>query len=75
NRFTFMPSPTGSRVLVANLAITAVSAENEDMKFYDVVPVAAVVASSMAATGHRTLNTALYIEGVLIDQDTGKTVM
>jgi hypothetical protein len=29
----------------------------------------------MAATGHRTQNTALYIEGELIDQDTGKTVM
>ncbi len=45
------------------------------MKFYEVVPVAAVVASTMAATGHRTQNTALYIEGELIDQDTGKTVM
>jgi hypothetical protein len=75
NRFTILPSPTGSRVLVAKLAITAVSAENEDMKFYEVVPVAAVVASTMAATGHRTQNTALYIEGELIDQDTGKTVM
>ncbi|CUZ87679.1 DUF3313 domain-containing protein [Serratia marcescens] len=75
NRFTILPSPTGSHVLVAKLAITAVSAENEDMKFYEVVPVAAVVASTMAATGHRTQNTALYIEGELIDQDTGKTVM
>ena len=54
NRFTILPSPTGLRVLVAKLAITAVSAENEDMKFYEVVPVAAVVASTMAATGHRT---------------------
>ncbi len=75
NRFTILPSPAGSRVLVAKLAITAVSAENEDMKFYEVVPVAAVVASTMAATGHRTQNTTLYIEGELIDQDTGKTVM
>ncbi|WMW61388.1 DUF3313 domain-containing protein [Serratia marcescens] len=75
NRFTILPNPAGSRVLVAKLAITAVSAENEDMKFYEVVPVAAVVASTMAATGHRTQNTTLYIEGELIDQDTGKTVM
>lgn len=75
NRFTILPSPAGSRVLVAKLAITAVSAENEDMKFYEVMPVTAVVASTMAATGHRTQNTTLYIEGELIDQDTGKTVM
>ena len=66
---------TLNKIKVAKLAITAVSAENEDMKFYEVVPVAAVVASTMAATGHRTQNTALYIEGELIDQDTGKTVM
>ena len=71
DRFTVLNSPAGSRVLVAKLAITAVSAENEDMKFYEVVPVAAVVASTMAASGHTTL----YIEGELIDQDTGKTVL
>lgn len=75
DRFTVLNSPAGSRVLVAKLAITAVSAENEDMKFYEVVPVAAVVASTMAASGHRTQNTTLYIEGELIDQDTGKTVL
>lgn len=75
DRFTILPSPAGKRVLVAKLAITAVSAEDEDMKFYEVVPVAAVVASTMAASGHRTQNTTLYIEGELIDQDTGKTVL
>ncbi|CAI1111308.1 DUF3313 domain-containing protein [Serratia ficaria] len=75
DRFTILPSPAGSRVLIAKIAITAVSAEDEDMKFYEVVPVAAVVASTMAATGHRTQNTTLYLEGELIDQDTGKTVL
>jgi hypothetical protein len=61
--------------LLAKVAITAVSAEDEDMKFYEVVPVAAVVASTMAATGHRTQNTTLFLEAELIDQDTGKTVL
>ncbi|TFZ48212.1 DUF3313 domain-containing protein [Serratia proteamaculans] len=75
NRFTILQSPKGSHVLVAKLAITAVSAENEDMKFYEVVPVAAVLASTMAVSGYRTQNTTLYIEGELIDQDTGKTVI
>lgn len=75
DRFTILKSPAGKRVLVAKLAITAVSAEDEDMKFYEVLPVAAVVASTMAASGHRTQNTTLYLEGELVDQDTGKTVM
>ena len=75
NRFTILPSPAGSRVLVAKLAITAVSAENEDMKFYEVVPVAAVVASTMAATGHRTQNTAPEYRRRADRPDTGKTVM
>ncbi|CAI1946008.1 Protein of uncharacterised function (DUF3313) [Serratia grimesii] len=74
-RTTILKSPAGSRVLIAKVAITAVSAENEDIKFYEVVPVAAVVASTMAATGHRTQNTTLFLEAELIDQDTGKTVL
>ncbi|CAI0874349.1 Protein of uncharacterised function (DUF3313) [Serratia quinivorans] len=74
-RTTILKSPAGSRVLLAKVAITAVSAEDEDVKFYEVVPVAAVVASTMAATGHRTQNTTLFLEAQLIDQDTGKTVL
>ena len=74
-RTTILNSPAGPRVLIAKVAITAVSAENEDMKFYEVVPVAAVVASTMAATDHRTQNTTLFLEAELIDQDTGKTVL
>ena len=74
-RTTVLNNPTGSRVLLAKVAITAVSAEDEDMKFYEVVPVAAVVASTMAATGHRTQNTTLFLEAQLIDQDSGKTVL
>lgn len=74
-RFSILKTPAGPRVLVARVAITAVSAENEDMQFYEVVPVAAVVAGTMAATGHRAQNTTLYLEGKLIDQDRGKTVM
>jgi hypothetical protein len=56
-------------------AITTVSAENQDLKFYEVVPVAAVVASTMAASGHRTQNSLLYLELQLIDAQTGKPVI
>lgn len=74
-RTTVLPSPSGSRVLIARGAITAVTAENEDLQFYEVVPVAAVIASTMAASGHRTQNTTLFLEFQLVDQDTGQTVL
>lgn len=74
-RTTLLPNPSGSRVLIAKMAITAISAENKDMQFYEVVPVAAVIATTMAASGHRTQNTTLFLEARLIDQDTGKTVL
>lgn len=74
-RTTVLPNASGKRVLVADVAVTAIVAENEDMQFYEVVPVAAVIATTMAASGHRTQNAALFLEAKLIDQDTGKTVM
>ncbi len=61
--------------LILKTAITAVTAENEGVKFYEVVPVAAVIASTMAASGHRTQNSVLFLEAQLIDAQTGKTVV
>lgn len=65
----------GPGTLILKTAITAVSAENQDMQFYEVVPVAAVIASTMAASGHRTQNSVLYLEAQLIDAKTGKPVL
>ncbi|WP_374189538.1 DUF3313 domain-containing protein [Erwinia sorbitola] len=65
----------GPGTLVMKTAITAVNAENQDMKFYEVVPVAAVVASTMAASGHRTQNSVLFLEAELLDAKTGKPVV
>ncbi|MEB7886574.1 DUF3313 domain-containing protein [Serratia fonticola] len=62
-------------MLIAKVAITAVTAQNEDVQFYEVLPVTAVIATSMAASGHRTQDTTLFMEIQLVDQDTGKTVM
>jgi hypothetical protein len=56
-------------------AITAVTAENEGVQFYEVVPIAAVVASTMAATGHRTQNSALFLEVEAVDAQTGKPMI
>ncbi|MGA7508702.1 MAG: DUF3313 domain-containing protein [Erwinia billingiae] len=68
-------SSPGPDTLIMKTAITTVSAENQDMKFYEVVPVAAVIAGTMAASGHRTQNSVLYLEAQLIDAKTGKPVV
>ena len=62
------------RALILQAAITGVTATNEGMKWYEVVPVAAVIGATQAATGHRDQNTELYIEADLIDAKTGAPV-
>ena len=68
-------SQKGPHTLVVKTAITAVAAENEGVQFYEVVPVAAVIASTMAATGHRTQNSALFLEMEAVDAQTGKPLI
>jgi hypothetical protein len=55
-------------------AITGVNAENEGMKWYEVVPVAAVVGGVSAASGHRDQETTLFIEAEFIDASNNQTV-
>jgi len=68
-------APTGSKTLILRAAITGVSASNEGMKWYEIVPVAAVVGATQAATGHRDQDTNLFIEAELIDVKTNQTVV
>ncbi|OLF52943.1 DUF3313 domain-containing protein [Pseudomonas chlororaphis] len=63
-----------SRTLILQAAITDVSATNEGMHWYEVVPVAAVVGATQAATGHRDQTAQLYLEADLIDAKTGLPV-
>jgi ribosomal protein L7/L12 len=67
-------APVGSRVLVVRAAITGVTASNEGMKWYEVVPVAAAIGATQAATGHRDQDTELFIEAEMIDASNGQTV-
>lgn len=67
-------APPGSRTLLLRAAITGVSASNEGMKWYEVIPVAAVVGTVTAATGHRDQDTELFIEAELIDTSNNQTV-
>lgn len=61
--------------LMVKTAITAVSATNKDMQFYEVLPVTAVIAGAMAATGQRSQNSELYLELEVIDVATNKPVV
>lgn len=61
--------------LKVRAAITAVSAENEGVQFYEVVPIAAVVASTMAASVHRFPNSELFLEIEASDAVTGKPLI
>ncbi|WP_434641411.1 DUF3313 domain-containing protein [Klebsiella sp. I138] len=65
----------GPRSLIFRGAITGVDSSKEGLQFYEVVPVAMVVAGTEMATGHRTMDTSLYFEGELIDPKTNKPVV
>jgi len=67
-------APPGSKTLIMRAAITGVNAENEGMKWYEVVPVAAVVGGVSAASGHRDQETTLFIEAEFIDASNNQTV-
>lgn len=67
-------APAGSKRLILRAAITGVTASNEGMKWYEIVPVAAVVGATQAATGHRDQDTNLFIEAEFIDANTNQTV-
>lgn len=67
-------APAGAKTLILHAAITGVSASNTGMKWYEVIPVAAVAGGVSAASGHRDQDTELYLEGELIDASSGQTV-
>jgi Protein of unknown function (DUF3313). len=65
----------GPHSLIFRGAITAVNSSSEGLQFYEVIPVAMIVAGTQMATGHRTMNTSLFFEGEVIDATTGKPVI
>ncbi|WP_185747521.1 DUF3313 domain-containing protein [Pseudomonas aeruginosa] len=75
SRFQLVGFSSGPRTLEFRGAITGVSANTEGLKPYEVIPVALVLAGTMAATGERDQDTELYLEGELIDTSTGKAVL
>lgn len=61
----------GPRTLRFRSAITAVTAQTEGLKAYEVIPVALVFAGASTAAGTRDSDTAIYVEGEVTDSQTG----
>ncbi len=72
---TLKAAPAGSRTLIMRVAITGVSASTEGMKWYEVVPVAAVIGGVSAAAGVRDQNTELFLEADIVDAASGLPMM
>ena len=76
--FTVVSSPSaapkGARVLILNAAMTGVSASNEGMQWYNVIPASAVISGVQVATGTRDQDTLLFIEAFMVDAATGQPV-
>jgi hypothetical protein len=69
---TVQSVPNGARAMIMRTAITGVTASNEGMRWYEIVPIAAVVGATEALTGHRTQDTELYVEADFVDAVSGK---
>lgn len=61
----------GPKTLHVRSAITAVRADKEGLKAYEVIPVALVFAAASTAAGTRDQDTAIFIEGEATDSQTG----
>ena len=70
-----LATTAGKRSLIFRGAITGVDSSKEGLQFYEVIPVAMIIAGTQAATGHRTMDTNLFFEGELIDAATHKSVV
>ena len=71
SRFT-LTRQRGPGTLIIRSAITAVNTSDESMQFYEVLPVAMVVAAGQVATGYRTQDTNIYCETEVADAVTGE---
>ena len=64
----------GPNTLHVRSAITAVRADKEGLKPYEVIPVALVFAAASTAAGTRDEDTSVYVEGEATDSVTGEVL-
>lgn len=64
----------GPNTLRVRSAVTAITAQKEGFKAYEVLPVALVYAAANNAAGGRDSETAIYIEGEITDSQSGEVL-
>ncbi|WP_392422263.1 DUF3313 domain-containing protein [Edwardsiella piscicida] len=74
SHYPLVDKPTG-KTLIFRGAITAIDTEKKGLQFYEVLPVTLLIAGTQAATGHRTLDSAIYLQAEFIDAATNKPVL
>lgn len=65
----------GTRSLIFRSAITAVETSQQNLQFYEVMPISVLIAGTQMVTGYRTLDTTFYFEAQVIDAKTMKPVI
>ncbi|WP_370548326.1 DUF3313 domain-containing protein [Edwardsiella tarda] len=74
SHYPLVDKPTG-KTLIFRGAITAIDTQKQGVQFYEVLPVTLLIAGTQAATGHRTLDSAVYLQAEFIDAATHKPVL
>ncbi|CAI1077150.1 Protein of uncharacterised function (DUF3313) [Serratia entomophila] len=61
--------------LIFRGAITAIDTQKKGLQLYEVLPITLLVAATQSVTGHRTMESAVYMEGEFIDAATQQPVI
>lgn len=61
--------------LIFRGAITAIDMQKKGLQVYEVLPITLLVAATQSVTGHRTMESSVYMEGEFIDASTNQPVI
>ncbi|CAI0911607.1 Protein of uncharacterised function (DUF3313) [Serratia entomophila] len=61
--------------LIFRGAITAIDTQKKGLQLYEVLPITLLVAATQSVTGHRAMESAVYMEGEFIDAATQQPVI
>lgn len=74
SHFTLEDVPR-ENTLIFRGAITAIDTQKKGLQVYEVLPITLLVAATQSVTGHRTMESAVYMEGEFIDASTNQPVI
>ncbi|VVA49658.1 hypothetical protein SERVES_03416 [Serratia ficaria] len=74
SHFTLVDMPR-ENTLIFRGAITAIDTHKKGLQVYEVLPITLLIAATQSVTGHRTMESAVYMEGEFIDASTHQPVI